>query len=536
MLAKRKKMDKPENRHESVKKSSSSVLLFVLGFMMLMNFGCDDLLDVSSHDFVNEKDAFIDGFSARSSVLGVYALLQNVAEQYVILGELQGELVTVTQNADQDLIQVNEHNMDINNRYADPTNFFKVIVNCNEVMSKIHRVMELDNSVTNQEMNGYMAELILIRAWCYFAMVKIYGSIPYFEEPVSDYHESLIDHPNLNTLQSEDYVLDTLLKQLVAIDTFNLNINEISPYFSIRAKRSMNWALQGEIHLWRNNYAQAKKAYYHIMDLIASQGWAGMTRMPWLNTLAYNNVNWKNFYRCDYSSGDFESHAIFVIPFSKTYNQQNNLQRIFGYGEDGSYLLKPTDFIMNIYQAQKIVNWELQTEHASGTPGDLNRGLGVSYDSIDGLPVVTKYALFREPFDDDAGVIIYSAGDFHLSCCEAVCRLRQGVNAMEHLNQGKLYNSPWGMGVRARVNLQNISAANPGDIDEVENLILNERAMELSFEGHRWFDLVRAARHKNNPAFLADKIASKFSDPLKREEVRTRLLDQNNWYLPLILK
>jgi starch-binding outer membrane protein, SusD/RagB family len=529
------KMEEQKNIHPH-RKRPVNLFFLGIGITMLLFSSCEDLLDVSSHDFVEEKDAFIDNFSARSAVLGVYALLQDAAEQYVILGELQGELITVTKNADQDLIQVNEHNTDIYNRYASPENFFRVIVNCNNVISKIHLVQESDKSVTDQEMNGYIAELTLVRAWCYFAMVKIYGSIPYFEEPVGDYTSNEGSNPDMRTLQTEDFVLDTLLKQLVAIDTFNLNIDEPSPYFSIRAKRSMDWALQGEIHLWRNNYVSAKKALFKVIDLIASQGWAGVYRMPWVTNLTYNNVNWKNFYRCDYGSGDFETNAIFVIPFSKANNQQHNLQRIFGMGEGGEYLLKPTGYILNLFQSQKIVNWELQTGQASGTPGDLNRGRGVSYDSIDGMPVVTKYALFKEPFDDDAGIIIYSSGDFHLSACEAVCRLGQGVNAIEHLNQGKLYNSPYGMGIRARVNLQNISAKNPGDINEVENLILDERAMEEAFEGHRWFDLVRTARHKNNPAFLADRIAAKFSDPVKKEEVRSRLMNEDNWFIPLIIK
>jgi hypothetical protein len=525
-----------DNRKEYLKYRINPGLITTLGIgmFMLLLASCDDFLDAGSQDFVEEKDAFIDNFSARSSVLGVYALLQDAAEQYVILGELQGELVTVTKNADQDLIQVNEHNMDINNRYADPVKFFRVIVNCNNVISKIRRVQELDKSVTNQEMNGYIAELTLVRAWCYFAMVKIYGSVPYFEEPVGDFEGEA--EPDMKNLQTEDFVLDTLLKQLVSLDTFNLNIDEPSPYFSIRAKRSMNWAMQGEIHLWRNNYVSAKKALFKVIDLIASQGWVGVYRMPWVTNLTFNNLNWKNFFRCNYGSGDFETNAIFVIPFSKANNQQNNLQRMYGFGEGGDYLLKPTDFIMDLFQSQKIVNWELQTGHPSGTPGDLNRGLGVSYDSINGVPVVTKYALFKEPYDDDAGIIIYSSGDFHLNGCEAVCRLGQGVNAIEHLNQGKLYNSPYGMGIRARVNLQNISAKNPGDINEVENIILNERAMEEAFEGHRWFDLVRAARHKNNPAFLADRIASKFSDPVKKEEVRSRLMNEDNWFIPLIIK
>jgi hypothetical protein len=47
---------------------------------------------------------------------------------------------------------------------------------------------------------------------------------------------------------------------------------------------------------------------------------------------------------------------------------------------------------------------------------------------------------------------------------------------------------------------------------------------------------MRIARHRGDPAYLADKIAAKFSDEQKREEVRNRLLDMNNWYLPLKLK
>lgn len=508
----------------------------VIALLVLFCIACEDILNVDSGDFVKDENAFIDDFSARSAVFGVYALLQDVAEQYVVLGELQGDLVTVTQLADQDLIQVNEHKADIYNRYADPSNFYKVIVNCNEVMSKIKRVRESDASVTELELNGYLAELTLIRAWCYFTLIKIYKDVPYFEESVGDYYKNLNEIPGFGTPVPESYILDTLLKQLAAVDTFNLNINEASPYFSVRAKSSMNWALQGEIHLWRNNYQLARKSYFRVIDLITSEGWEGVYRMPWVTTLSYNNVNWKNFYRCDYNSGDFESNAPFVIPFSKKYNQQHSLQRLFSFGEGGLYMLRPTDYIINLFHQQRIVNWELQTGHISGTPGDLNRGLGVSYDSIQGMPVVTKYNLFKEPFDDDAGIIIYSAGEYHLSGCEALCRLGQAVNALEHLNQGKSYNSPWGMGIRARVNLQNIVPAVAGNIDEAENLILNERAMELAFEGHRWFDLVRVARHKNNPAFLADKVAAKFNDPVKREEVRARLMDENNWYLPLVLE
>ena len=42
--------------------------------------------------------------------------------------------------------------------------------------------------------------------------------------------------------------------------------------------------------------------------------------------------------------------------------------------------------------------------------------------------------------------------------------------------------------IRARAGLENSTASSAG---EVRTAIANERRLELAFEGHRWFDLVR---------------------------------------------
>ena len=66
----------------------------------------------------------------------------------------------------------------------------------------------------------------------------------------------------------------------------------------------------------------------------------------------------------------------------------------------------------------------------------------------------------------------------------------------------------------------------------VEDLIINERALELAFEGKRWFDLVRIANRRQDPAYLADKVAAKFTDAGEKEAVRAKLMNVNNWFLP----
>lgn len=87
-------------------------------------------------------------------------------------------------------------------------------------------------------------------------------------------------------------------------------------------------------------------------------------------------------------------------------------------------------------------------------------------------------------------------------------------------------------------------------INAVENLIVDESALESAFEGHRFTDLIRIAGHKNNPYqpktgfkvegvdWLAWKVARRnmnYTDPVDQveKELEAKLKDKTNWYLPM---
>ena len=55
---------------------------------------------------------------------------------------------------------------------------------------------------------------------------------------------------------------------------------------------------------------------------------------------------------------------------------------------------------------------------------------------------------------------------------------------------------------------------------------------ELAFEGERFYDLMRIARRRGDPSYLAEKVAAKFAPP-QREQVRQHLLNEDNWYVKL---
>jgi hypothetical protein len=181
--------------------------------------------------------------------------------------------------------------------------------------------------------------------------------------------------------------------------------------------------------------------------------------------------------------------------------------------------------------------------------------------------VVTKYSFDKNEFAQDAHFIIYRAAGVHLYAAEIYASWEYIYGGLEvprtnaHiaeaiLNDGSYNNRDKQLGVRGRVGFADRYEAIPllniifihdpitneiiGHFDYTGNKeklqeyfvdrIMEERARELAFEGERFYDLMRIAKRRNDPSYLADKIAAKFSGSQK-EVIRAKLLDEQNWYI-----
>jgi len=71
-------------------------------------------------------------------------------------------------------------------------------------------------------------------------------------------------------------------------------------------------------------------------------------------------------------------------------------------------------------------------------------------------------------------------------------------------------------------------------ITMVEDLIVNEMALETAFEGQRYYTLMRIAKRRGDNSYLAEPISKRegIKDPARYE----LLMNSENWYLPINTK
>lgn len=74
-------------------------------------------------------------------------------------------------------------------------------------------------------------------------------------------------------------------------------------------------------------------------------------------------------------------------------------------------------------------------------------------------------------------------------------------------------------------------AAKARDIVLVDSLIDNEQVLETSFEGCRFYDLMRMALRKGSPEWLADKVSRRNGAASVDAQLKALLSDKKNWYM-----
>jgi hypothetical protein len=356
---------------------------------------------------------------------------------------------------------VNSDETDVTNVNTLPTNsvtnwagVYQVINYCNTVIDFAPNALATDNTFTKQLLNQYLAEVRALRAMMYFTLVKSFKDVPLkLKSTASD--EDLLFLAKTSG--------DSVLKQVIA-DLKFADSNVVYTYGNtITDKGRINKftvkALLADVYLWMEDYADCEDACNYIINSKKYGLIAGNT--GWFNTLYYNGNS---------------NEGIFEFQFDQSSNQ-NTFYNMF--------LYKPR------FLASSIVMDQIYTVNPDPNIRDI-RGEGASVRTSDNA--IWKYSgvnasTARASNAYYAHWFAYRYADILLMKAEAINQM--GGRGDEAL--ALVYT------IRYRANALAATDLNPDPTDRnaVADFILQERAREFSFEGKRWYDILRNAKRNN---------------------------------------
>jgi hypothetical protein len=171
---------------------------------------CADFFDQSSEHVVFADDDHLNqATDSLFSLVGILNKLQTIGDRTVLLGEVRGDLVDITTNANSDLRDIALFNIGDDNRYNNPTDYYAIINNCNYFIAKADTALK-NNRNEYIFMKEYAA-VKAIRAWTYLQLVLNYASVPFVTEPILSKQEAEQDFPRYDLQAICQYFINDLM-------------------------------------------------------------------------------------------------------------------------------------------------------------------------------------------------------------------------------------------------------------------------------------------------------------------------------------
>jgi hypothetical protein len=559
-------------------------LLPVLAGTIVLS-SCKKILDVKPETALVQEQMYRNVFDADAAVLGVYSKLMKLAKPYVLLNELRADLMSPTVNADLYLQQLSNHNVSADNPYIDPTPFYEVILNCNDVMKHFDQMLA-DKKLKLDEYNQRYSDIASVRTWVYLQLGIHFSKdtrgtigIPYITDPLATIQD-VKDESKYKWLKFQQ-LLQELIKTMESLPTLELYTTNTTLITTVDQYRTDKFylvkkVLLGDLYLWNavydpSSYNKAARAYRAILSYYDDKGNDNTKKNYYkligapdpatgnqlavqyvryrendINSLYESNTEgWRSIFSRGKVSYDqqFDWEWIWVLPFSNNFAPQNPFIDLFS-NIGGSYLVKPSQ--------QAIDNWNSQVQ-VNGFPFDA-RGR-FTYKTIGGQPVIMKYLYYYMDGNSFIPGInsntrngewwLYRAASVWQHYGEAANRdgypklgyaiVNYGIkstytppnppsnvtNIMQTFlpspydfdarnGDNPQFRAIWRdmAGLRGRASLQPRQVV--GDsTTSVEDMLIEEGALELAYEGQRWSDLLRIALRRGNGSFLARRVGDK---------------------------
>lgn len=610
--------------------------LFIIAALFGMLFGatsCQDMLETESNRqiFDPQLDQKTDSMFY---TLGILKGVQQAIDQYVLVNEMRGDLTQVNQYTESDLRALANFSATVENKYDSAYVFYRIINNCNYFIA--HRDTTLLTGSRNVSMPEYV-QALSIRAWAYLQLAKIYGSVPFYTEPVTSISEA-------NTVREKKDlrgIADALAPELAKYAGFevptygdNIAVGQTNSGSNKRIDSRQTMfpvdLVLGDLYLESGQYTQAAQSYFNYLKTkqVPAEWYYCQPTFPeairrtlpsdiryfyTTITTGVTSYNWNGIFSMN-SPRDVITYVPMAV--NRLNGQTTDLPRLFGYdfyttevkveqqgdmimvsNYDKIYLLEreidPSPSYLSLsgsqdyYYVPQSATTDAGNVNTLPAVGDLRRYNTFSY-------ITLGDSAFNEMVKYESGNIpIYRATTIYLRLAEAINRmgypdaafaiLKDGLN--RRLSTDTLYMRPetqemlrttipffspenmetfqynhgihsYGSGytegvfspyqyateVQKKLNELNAQFSIISDmgaitlqdqINAVEDLLCDEYALELAYEGNRFGDLCRLARHKNEAGLYGNDFGSRWlASKLAYKNPVVDLTNPQNWYMP----
>ena len=257
-----------------------SKTIFTLSVAALFTAGissCEDMLKVDSktYDYGHEMTPQDTVYS----VMGIIQKMQEIADRTVLLGEIRGDLVTVTGHETPDIAELYNFdfaNLSASNKYNRPIDYYSVINNCNYFLANA------DTTLYSNGKNVFLKEYIPVlcyRAWTYLQMAQVYGRVYYVDKPITSGDEAsngswpLMDIKRLSKeLVKEFEAQEDRYPDYKVFNYGSLGGDDNDEGSKSQKHDSKNLIIpvrliMGDLYLWAEEYEKAAKCYANYLYL-----------------------------------------------------------------------------------------------------------------------------------------------------------------------------------------------------------------------------------------------------------------------------
>lgn len=227
---------------------------------------CEDFLTITPTNSIVEEEFWEDKKDLENVVASCYKQLvgNDVLTKYIQWGEMRSdnfEKTTGVNNTDMQNL-MNANLLPTNGMFGWDA-FYRAINYCNKVLVHGPEILTKDESFSNGDWEPIRAEVIALRAYSHFWLVRTFGEIPYVTE---DYNN---DEQDMKLPQSTQLqVLDNIISDLESVKDVAMKDYNDNVYNKGRITRKAVYALLADVYLWRASYKAGNNKPFEIEGVV----------------------------------------------------------------------------------------------------------------------------------------------------------------------------------------------------------------------------------------------------------------------------